>query len=172
MLKNINSIFDCKSELDFLELSIETFNFQYQNNLVYKNWVDLLKVIPKQVISLSDIPFLPIDFFRDQVVISTPITEKTIKFTSSSTTSSLPSTHFVNDIIFYEKSFLTSFELFYGSVQNYCVLALLPNYLERSGSSLVYMCKRLIEESNHPLSGFFFERCRRFNIKDKEIKHE
>lgn len=155
MLKNINSIFDCKSELDFLELSIETFNFQYQNNLVYKNWVDLLKVIPKQVISLSDIPFLPIDFFRDQVVISTPITEKTIKFTSSSTTSSFPSTHFVNDIIFYEKSFLTSFELFYGSVQNYCVLALLPNYLERSGSSLVYMCKRLIEESNHPLSGFF-----------------
>lgn len=170
MLKNINSIFNCKSDLDFLKLSIETFNFQYQENLVYKNWVDLLKVIPKNVISLTDIPFLPIEFFRNQVVISTPIKEKTIKFTSSSSTSSFPSTHFVSDILLYEKSFLTGFELLYGSIKNYCVLALLPSYLERSGSSLVYMCQKLIEESNHSLSGFFLNDLDNLILKIKKLK--
>lgn len=88
---------------------------------------------------------------------SSPVNEDTVRFESSGTTSQISSIHFVNDIGIYETSFLKCFNLFYGKPKEYCILALLPNYLQRGRSSLVYMCAELIKRSGHPLSGFFLD---------------
>ncbi|MBL7921294.1 MAG: acyl transferase [Bacteroidia bacterium] len=157
MFNNENRIFNIASENEFSELSLSIFNFQATQNPFYRQWIELLKIDPKRVLTLDQIPFLPIEFFKKNEVVSSPITQNTVKFTSSSTTSQLPSTHFVNDIGVYESSFLNGFELFYGKPSEYCILALLPNYLQRKGSSLVYMCDRLIKDSKHILSGFFLD---------------
>lgn len=150
-----SEIFKIKTEDEFNDSALRIFNFQYMNNLVYKTWCDLLKTDINAIDSYYKIPFLPIEFFKTQKVISSPVTEETKEFTSSSTTSQIPSTHFVNEINVYEKSFLATFHLFYGNPNQYCFLALLPNYLQRKGSSLVYMCNELIKQSQHPFSGFF-----------------
>jgi hypothetical protein len=142
---------------DFLPAALELFRFQHSNNVVYRQWCDLLKTDPKQVNTLVDIPFLPIEFFKSQTIVSAPVHPGTIRFTSSSTTSQIPSTHWVTDISWYEQSFLKGFNLFYGDPSEYCILALLPNYLQRGGASLVYMCDRLIHDSAHPDSGFFLD---------------
>jgi phenylacetate-coenzyme A ligase PaaK-like adenylate-forming protein len=157
LLKNENSLLNIASDSDFIEKALQTFNFQYQNNTVYKQWTDLLKINPAKVTTLSKIPFLPIEFFKTHPIVSTPINSASIVFTSSSTTSQVPSKHTVNSIKLYETSFTTGFKLFYGAPSNYCFLALLPNYLQRQGSSLVYMCDQLIKESGHPKSGFFLD---------------
>ncbi len=150
-----NEIFKIKTEDEFNSLALKIVNFQYHNNLVYKQWCDLLKVNITAIDSIYKIPFLPIEFFKTKKVTSSSITHKTIEFTSSSTTSQIPAKHFVNSINLYTKSFLSCFNLFYGSPNKYCILALLPNYLQRKGSSLVYMCNELIKQSTHPYSGFF-----------------
>lgn len=155
MLKNENTPFNIASETEFLEAALRAFNYQYQNNHVYKQWVNLLKVNPNKVNTIHKIPFLPIEFFKSQEVVCGKITNSTVAFTSSSTTSQTPSKHYVNDIAVYQNSFLTAFNRVYGNPADYCFLALLPSYLERQGSSLVYMCDYLIKKSKHPLSGFF-----------------
>lgn len=155
MLKNENNRLNIASGEEFLRESIDLFKHQYNHNLVYRQWVDLLKVHPGSVDSLEKIPFLPIETFKSHAVVTGPTSDSAVRFTSSSTTSQTPSTHIVNDISLYEQSFFKGFHLFYGAPADYCILALLPNYLERSGSSLVYMCDRLIQLSGHPLGGFF-----------------
>jgi phenylacetate-coenzyme A ligase PaaK-like adenylate-forming protein len=155
LLKNENTIFNIANGDEFLSLSLEIFRRQYQKNKIYRSWVDTLKVDPATVNRLDQIPFLPIEFFKNHQVVTENPNANTVEFISSSTTSQTPSRHFVNDISIYEKSFLECFRQFYGEPSEYCFLALLPNYLQRKGSSLVYMCKRLIEESKHPMSGFF-----------------
>ena len=157
MIINENEIFNIASESDFLHCALSIFNFQFTQNPVYNKWVKLLNIDPEKVKTIEQIPFLPIEVFKQFEVVSSPIHSATIKFTSSATTSQIPATHFVNDIEVYEKSFLKGFNLFYGSPADYCILALLPNYLQRCGSSLVYMCDRLIKDSNHPFSGFFLD---------------
>lgn len=157
MLKNENTPFNIVTEEDFLRETLKAFRYQYNNDNVYKIWVDLLKTDTAKVERLEQIPFLPIEFFKTLNVVSNPITSKTVRFTSSSTTSQTPATHFVNDIGVYEESFNLGFKRFYGNVSDYCILALLPNYLQRKGSSLVYMCQKLINDSRHPLSGFFLD---------------
>jgi phenylacetate-coenzyme A ligase PaaK-like adenylate-forming protein len=171
LLKNENKIFHITSQSAFLEQSLEIFQFQYQNNAIYKQWVDLLKTDPSEVKELHQIPFLPIEFFKKFEIVSSPITEKTICFTSSATTSQTPSTHYVNFIQHYEESFLRGFELFYGKPEEYCFLALLPNYLQRGGSSLVYMCRNLIERSQHPSSGFFLDNLEDLVLKINQLKN-
>ncbi len=171
MFNNENNIFDIASEKSFLELSLSIFNYQAKQNPVYAKWIELLKIDPLQVKILEQIPFLPIEFFKEHQVISTPLNTGTVKFTSSSTTSQKPATHFVNDITLYERSFLKGFELFYGKPAEYCFLALLPNYLQRSGSSLVYMCDRLIKDSKHPFSGFFLDDTDDLISKIKQLKN-
>ncbi len=157
-MRNIdNTIFNINSHASFVELALNIFNFQYENNLVYKKWVNCLNIKQNEVLSLEQIPFLPIEFFKNNQVVSSPINNKTVVFTSSSTTSQTPSKHYVNKVSIYEDSFLNGFEMFYGRPDDYCILALLPNYLERKGSSLVYMFNKLIQESKHPLSGFFLD---------------
>lgn len=171
MLKNENKIFHITSQPAFLEQSLEIFRFQYQNNATYKHWVDLLKTDISKVKELHQIPFLPIEFFKRFEIVSSPISEKTIRFTSSATTSQTPSTHYVNFIELYEESFLKGFELFYGKPEDYCILALLPNYLQRGGSSLVYMCKDLIERSQHSSSGFFLDNLEDLIVKINHLKN-
>ncbi len=157
MLKKENIFSGPITQEAFEGFALQTFRFQYNNNVVYRQWTDLLGLSPTKVSTLEQIPFLPIEFFKSQQVVSSPLQEGTVKFTSSSTTSQTPSAHFVNDISWYEASFLACFELFYGKPQDYCFLALLPNYLQRGGSSLVYMCNELIQRSGHVDSGFFLD---------------
>jgi hypothetical protein len=139
---------------DFEAVAIDVFHFQYACNPVYRLWVDTLGVIPADVRSLHSIPFLPISFFKTHEVVSTRFQAEAI-FESSGTTGNVNSRHYVKSLSLYQKSFLKTFEYFYGPPDQYAVLALLPGYLERKQSSLVHMVSELIRRSNHPSSGFF-----------------
>ena len=135
-------------------MALKVFRFQYENNLVYQAFCDFLKVDKQSVKSLEQIPFLPIQFFKSHdVVANTDDIQET--FTSSGTTGMITSKHLVTDVSLYEQSYRNAFSEFYGNIEDYAVLALLPSYLERSGSSLIYMVKDLIELSNNENSGFF-----------------
>lgn len=148
------SIFNTLNSTDFEKLVLEVFQFQAQHNAVYKQFIKLLKVNPLAVDSVRKIPFLPIEFFKSHKILSsTTKIEET--FLSSGTTGQAQSKHFVTDISVYEESFTKGFEYFYGSIEEYTVLALLPSYLERNGSSLIYMANDFIEKSNNPKSGFY-----------------
>lgn len=130
------------------------FRYQYENNLVYREFCDFLNTDVQKVKSLAQIPFLPIQFFKSHTVVSnTNDIQET--FTSSGTTGMITSKHLVTDVSLYEQSYRLAFSEFYGNIEDYAVLALLPSYLERSGSSLIYMVKDLIELSNNEHSGFY-----------------
>ncbi len=158
-LKEINKrIFDLNfdsPDTQFNDIAIEVFFHQFQHNSFYQQYVLGLKINPSEVTHYSQIPFLPIEFFKSQQIICNRVEENAVCFSSSGTTGQITSKHYVNDICIYETSFKKGFDLFYGKPSEYCILALLPNYLERSGSSLVYMFDRLIKESNHEMSGFY-----------------
>jgi hypothetical protein len=122
--------------------------------LVYREFCDFLNTEVQKVKSLQQIPFLPIQFFKSHTVVSnTDAIQET--FTSSGTTGMITSKHLVTDVSLYEQSYQLAFSEFYGNIEDYAVLALLPSYLERSGSSLIYMVKDLIELSNNEHSGFY-----------------
>lgn len=148
-------LFTIASEDDFNTLALDVFRFQLENNAVYSRFVKSLKTDPAAVAHYSAIPFLPIEFFKTQQVVCGKVSPDDIVFSSSGTTGQITSRHYVRDPGLYRESFLKGFELFYGDVRNYCILALLPSYLERSGSSLVYMFDELIRRSQHPASGFY-----------------
>lgn len=133
---------------------MKVFRFQYENNAVYREFCDLIKRNPTNVKTINNIPFLPIQFFKSHQVISSKDNAEQI-FTSSGTTGSETSKHYVTDISLYEQSYRLGFSQFYGNIENYVVLALLPSYLERDGSSLIYMANDFIQSSNHPESGFY-----------------
>jgi len=149
-----NEIFNIKTAADFERLSIEVFHFQYEHVPVYKNFCNLLNTNVSEVKSIADIPFLPIQFFKSHKIIVENAAEKTV-FTSSGTTGNITSKHLVTNLKLYEKSFLNAFERQYGSPQNFTILALLPSYLERTGSSLIYMVEALVEKSKSSNSGFY-----------------
>ncbi len=147
-------IFTISSQKQFEKIALKVFRFQHENNLVYREFCDFLKVDVQKVKSLQQIPFLPIQFFKSHDVVSnTDAVEET--FTSSGTTGMLTSKHLVTDASVYEESYRKGFSQFYGNIENYAILALLPSYLEREGSSLIYMVEDLIQLSNHPESGFY-----------------
>jgi phenylacetate-coenzyme A ligase PaaK-like adenylate-forming protein len=147
-------IFSISGKKDFEKITMKVFRYQYENNLVYQEFCNLIKRNPSNVKSITDIPFLPIQFFKSHEVLSSG-KEIQQTFTSSGTTGIQTSKHFVTDISLYETSYKKGFSEFYGNIENYCILALLPSYLEREGSSLIYMVEDLIESSNHPDSGFY-----------------
>jgi phenylacetate-coenzyme A ligase PaaK-like adenylate-forming protein len=149
-----NEIFNISNEQEFEKVTLQVFRYQAENNEVYKEYLSYLKVDPTQVNSIIDIPFLPIEFFKSREVVSTKLSPQAT-FTSSGTTGNLTSRHFVPDLSIYEASFKKGFEAFYGPITDYCVLALLPSYLEREGSSLIYMMEHLIKDSGHAKSGFY-----------------
>lgn len=146
--------FFINSETDFEEAALATFKHQAVHCSVYKAFIHYLGIQPDAVRTISQIPFLPVSFFKSHDVISRPGTPELI-FTSSGTTGQVQSRHPVSDIKWYEQSFNRTFELFYGPVKDICLLALLPSYLEREGSSLIYMVDSLLSQSRHPESGYF-----------------
>ena len=147
-------IFSISTSEEFEAATLEIFRHQYRNNSVYNNFCRLLGRDPEKVTSLEQIPFLPIQFFKTQRVLSTEAPVE-ITFSSSGTTGSSTSRHFVTDLSVYEQSFRKGFRRFYGDISEYAVLALLPSYLEREGSSLIYMAQDLIKGSKNPHSGFY-----------------
>lgn len=147
-------LFSISSKKQFDKMALKVFRFQYEHNKVYKDFCDFLKTDVQNVKSLQQIPFLPIQFFKSHEVLSSDEKIQEI-FTSSGTTGMATSKHLVTDASLYEESYRKAFSAFYGNIQNYVVLALLPSYLDREGSSLIYMVDDLIRLSNHPDSGFY-----------------
>ncbi|MCX6325091.1 MAG: acyl transferase [Bacteroidia bacterium] len=147
-------IFKIKDQADLCKAALEVFNYQYDNNSVYQEFITSLRKTRDAVKTTDDIPFLPVEFFRNKKIITGNLPVEMI-FESSGTTGVAPGKHFVNDLSLYEESFLKTFLLFYGDPGEYLIAALLPSYTEREGSSLVYMADRLIKRSSYPLSGFY-----------------
>ena len=151
---SLQDIFTISSQKQFEKIALKVFRFQHNNNLVYRNFCDLLKVDKGSIKSLEQIPFLPIQFFKSHNVLSSSNAVQET-FTSSGTTGMITSKHLITDVTLYEESYRNAFSEFYGNIEDYAVLALLPSYLERTGSSLIYMVKDLIELSNNENSGFY-----------------
>ncbi len=151
-----DAIFNINTDANFNKLALEVFQYQFENNRVYRSFCDLLYKNPSDINRVEDIPFLPIQFFKTHHVVSSK--ETILKtFTSSGTTGAQVSNHYVTDLGLYEKSFNKSFNQFYGNSEDYVILALLPSYLEREGSSLIYMVDALIKQSKQPESGFYLD---------------
>ena len=147
-------IFSIQTDADFVQAALQTFGYQYQHNQVYQRFCTLLSRTPDKVRQLTDIPFLPIEFFKSEAVYCGNERPTTV-FTSSGTTGSQTSRHYVKDLAVYQESFRQGFADFYGNIEEYTVLALLPSYLERTGSSLITMVADLIERSGSADSGFY-----------------
>lgn len=151
---NSNTIFNITNDADFEALTFQIFKYQFENNRTYRSFCDLLYKHPSDIKRIEDIPFLPIEFFKSHEIVSNNNSIQET-FTSSGTTGSITSKHHVTDISIYEESYLKGFKHFYGNIEDYVVLALLPNYLERKGSSLVYMANDFIKRSKQAESGFY-----------------
>ena len=140
------------TELD--NLALEIFEYQYINNPVYRQYADAVGKTPSTVDSIYQIPFLPIRFFKSHAIQNGSF-EPEVVFESSGTTGSTTSRHYIKDTILYKDVFSKTFRLFYGEPSNWCIIGLLPSYLERKNSSLVFMVDELIKQSKHPSSGFY-----------------
>lgn len=153
MKEIVNNIFSVTSHT-FQQQALQVFQFQYAQNAVYKNWVNALRIDPKSVQTISQIPFLPVSFFKSHNV-TTGDFQPQVTFESSGTTGTINSRHLVKDVGLYTKSFIEGFKKFYGDPARWCIIGLLPSYLERQGSSLIMMVEELARLSHHPKSGFY-----------------
>jgi phenylacetate-coenzyme A ligase PaaK-like adenylate-forming protein len=147
-------ILNIKSAGEFNALALDVFRRQAAGNRVYGKYLSLLGIRSESVNSAGEIPFLPINLFKSEKVI-TGNREPELVFRSSGTTGQQPSAHYVVSTGLYLQSALKTFTRFYGQPQDLCILALLPSYLEREDSSLVYMMNHLVKLSWHPDSGFY-----------------
>ena len=147
-------IFSIRNNDEFTRAALQVFRHQAQNCAVYGNFIRGMRIDTGAVKEVNQIPFMPIEFFKSHTVVSST-DEVQVTFTSSGTTGIITSRHPVTDVSWYEASFRKAFELFYGDVKDYTILALLPSYLEREGSSLIYMAEDLIRQSYNPDSGFY-----------------
>lgn len=147
-------IFSIQSEEDFQNVALEVFRYQAQENEVYKNFLNFLNVDYSIVKHTNEIPFLPIQFFKKFELISGNREVEKV-FTSSGTTGMATSKHLVTDLALYHYSLEKCFEQFYGPLSDYTIFALLPSYLERTGSSLIDMVEYWIEKSGSDKSGFY-----------------
>ena len=147
-------VFAINNDQEFKAVALDIFRHQAQNCTVYRDFIKGLKIDPRTVRAIDQIPFLPIEFFKSHRVLSSndPVE---VTFTSSGTTGIVTSSHYITDVSWYTESFRKAFQLFYGDIKDYTALALLPAYLEREGSSLIYMADDLIKQSGNPDSGFF-----------------
>jgi hypothetical protein len=152
----VQKVFAHHNEKEFASIALEVYHFQYLNNPVYRDYCRATGRVPERVHQIGDIPFLPISFFKTHHVETAPWNAQLV-FRSSGTTGMSTSTHYVKHPSVYEQSFLLGFERFYGSPRDSCILGLLPSYLERGNSSLVYMVDALIKKSGHVQSGFYLE---------------
>ena len=155
----------------FEELALETFRFQYEHNLVYQQFCKALKTRVENIAGIQQIPFLPISFFKTHNVITTAFVPE-VTFESSGTSQMVKSRHRVKTLEIYEKSFGTAFRMFYGDPSEWCIIALLPSYLERKNSSLVLMAEKLIQESNHEQSGFYLNEYKKLNTTLQSLEEQ
>lgn len=153
-MTNWKDFFEIKTEDDFNQHCLDTYRFQSQHCKVYRDYVRLLGREKDSIQHYTEIPFMPIEFFKTQQVITEGM-EAEIVFSSSGTTGMVTSKHRVADLSIYERTFRKIFESFYGPLGDIAVLALLPSYLERSGSSLIYMIDDLMKQSEQPESNYF-----------------
>ena len=150
---SLNNIFSTDAG-NFRDRCLEMFRFQYSNNQIYRQWCDAIGYHANKIDDIKAIPFLPISFFKTHEIRTTDFDAEVV-FESSGTTTTTTSKHFIKDVMLYKQSFLRAFQQFYGDPSEYCIVALLPSYLERGGSSLVYMVDELIRQSKHTQSGFY-----------------
>lgn len=148
------NIFNIQTEQDFLNASLKTFRYQYENVEIYKKFVDFLNINPDEVDDLSKIPFLPIEMFKNHQILDKNVTAG-LYFQSSGTTQMNLSKHFIADTGLYEESIYKSFEQFIGKPEDFIFLGLLPSYLEKQNSSLIYMVDYLMKKSQKPENGYF-----------------
>jgi phenylacetate-coenzyme A ligase PaaK-like adenylate-forming protein len=151
---NKEQVFSIKNDRQFNDAALQVFKFQAKNCIIYHEFINGLDIDPDKIEFIDQIPFLPIEFFKSHAILSSADPVE-VTFTSSGTTGSITSSHVITDMSWYTESFRSAFKLFYGGVKNYTVLALLPSYLEREGSSLIYMVEDMIKQSGNPDSGFF-----------------
>ncbi|MFO7723801.1 MAG: acyltransferase [Bacteroidales bacterium] len=164
----IERVFSISTDDAFEALALEVFRHQYDNNLLYRTFADLNQATPDSVAATAGIPFLPVGFFRDhQVLTNSRTAEEAVTFLSSGTTGAAVSRHTVSAPSLYRRSFLEGFRLFFGEITQYRIFALLPSYLEREGSSLVYMADHLIRETQSGAGGFFLDD---FPALERELK--
>lgn len=149
-----DQIFSINDEATFNKVALTVFRHQILNCDTYNAFIVHLKINIKAIDHFTQIPFLPISFFKSHQILSTTAKPEII-FSSSGTTGQITSKHLVSDVSIYEKSYNKAFEQFYGKAEDTCILALLPSYLERNGSSLIYMVDDLLKQSKHPQSGYF-----------------
>src|SRR5688500_8724634 len=142
------------TEDNFNDMALEAFRFQAVHCPVYRSYIQHLHIKPESIEKVEDIPFLPLQLFKNQAVV-TGKKPAALVFESSSTTGQIPSKHYIIDISVYERSILEGFNLFYGDPKQYTFLALLPHYLERGSSSLVYMVNCLMKQNPENPHGFF-----------------
>jgi hypothetical protein len=151
---NLENFWEIGSQSTFEMLALKTFYFQYENNKVYRSFCDLINCNPAEVTAVKDIPYLPISFFKSKKVCCFE-SDNASFFSSSTTTGGSPSKHYYHQLKDYQISFRKGFEHFFGAIEDFTVLALLPSYLERSGSSLIYMADDMIRKSQKTESGFY-----------------
>jgi phenylacetate-coenzyme A ligase PaaK-like adenylate-forming protein len=149
-----HSIFNLQSPFEFNEIALRLFRYQYKNNKIYSSFVDALGISENKVYHPEQIPFMPVSFFKTHKIISGDFPEQ-IVFESSGTTGMETSKHYVVDADLYQLSFTQGLEFFYGDLSKYSIFALLPSYLERKNSSLVYMVEKILLQSNRQMGGFF-----------------
>lgn len=150
----MDTIFDIQTEQDFLAESLKAFRYQYQNVEIYRRFVDYLNIDPDNVDELTKIPFLPIEMFKNHQILDKNMTAD-LFFQSSGTTQMNLSKHFIADEEIYKESIYKSFEQFIGKPEDFIFLGLLPSYLERQNSSLIYMVDFLMKKSAKPENGYF-----------------
>lgn len=167
----IDKIIEIDQLHEFNAIALEIFHFQAKNCAVYAKYLEILGIQAKAINRVDQIPFLPIEFFKSQKIVSAPELPKTY-FTSSGTTGPMTSYHYVSDLKVYERSIMEGFGLFFGAPQKYCILGLLPGYLERKESSLVYMVNFLQAQSAHPLNGNFLNDFEKLNNTLKQVEQD
>lgn len=149
-----STIYNLPNAQAFEQTALSIFYAQALANPIYKEYISALGIDATSIGNVADIPYLPISFFKTADVKTGQWTPEAV-FTSSGTTGANTSRHLVKELDIYRQSFSAGFELFYGDAKHLCILALLPNYLEREGSSLVFMADELIKKSSYPQSGFY-----------------
>lgn len=168
-MTDLHKIFEIDSEEMFRQYALEIFRRQSRELPVYREFLQALNCHPAEVNSLEQIPFLPVEFFKSRTILLEGKQPQAV-FTSSGTQGQTTSSHPVADLQLYEESFMSAFRKFYGDPEEYCLLALLPSYLEREGSSLVYMTEKLVVATRNPESGFYLHQYEALADKLKMLK--
>lgn len=158
------------NEYNFEDIALAVFRFQAENNRVYNTYLKNLQQDYTKITSIQQIPFLPIEFFKTQRVVSGEWKPE-VEFSSSGTTGEDTSRHAVRSLPFYLAQSALTFEQFFGPLKESAVLALLPSYLEREGSSLIAMIRHFIEQTQSEHSGFYLHNQEELLLKLHALRH-